>query len=269
MSHIEDLFQALWADYTKLAPQAPKIVQLLRGRGETIVNDHIALRTFAHSSVDIEVLDRAFVSEGYEAIESYEFGEKKLVACHYEHPLAKMPKVFISTLLLEECSSERRQTVSSLVGQIPAGLQSDLRFAVSGRPWSIDQKTYLDLLEESQYAAWVAAFGFRANHFTVAVHDLDSFGSLSELNSVLVAEGFTLNSSGGLIKGSSSQGLEQSSTMAEEGNVKFSDGNRNIPSCYYEFAYRHPMKNNELFQGFIAGSATHLFDSTNSTTQSL
>ncbi|MBL4637392.1 MAG: DUF1338 family protein, partial [Kofleriaceae bacterium] len=168
MSHIEDLFQALWADYTRIAPQAPKIASLLQERGESIVNDHIALRTFAHSEVDIEVLDRAFVAAGYEAMESYEFTEKKLTACHYEHPIADMPKVFISALLLDECSPRLREVVSQLVAQIPAGAQADWRFPVSGRPWSIDHKTYLELLEESQYAAWLAAFGFRANHFTIA-----------------------------------------------------------------------------------------------------
>ena len=263
MSHIEDLFQALWADYTRIAPQAPKIASLLQERGESIVNDHIALRTFAHSEVDIEVLDRAFVAAGYEAMESYEFTEKKLTACHYEHPIADMPKVFISALLLDKCSPRLREVVSQLVAQIPAGAQADWRFPVSGRPWSIDHKTYLELLEESQYAAWLAAFGFRANHFTIAVHKLKSVESLGALNQVLLKEGFTLNDQGGQIKGSPQQGLEQSSTMADRVPVEFSDGSFSIPSCYYEFAFRHKMKDDTLFNGFIAGSATHLFDSTN------
>lgn len=263
MSHIEDLFQALWTDYAEVAPLAPKVVSFLRERGETIVNDHIALRTFAHSKVDIEVLDRAFVSEGYEAIDSYEFPEKKLTACHYEHPVANMPKVFISALLIDECSTELQEIVSNLIAQVPNGTQADWRFPVSGRPWSVDHATYLRLLEESQYAAWLAAFGFRANHFTVAVHKLKSVDSLEALNELLMAEGFSLNEGGGLIKGSPAQGLEQSSTMADKVEVEFSDGKFMVPSCYYEFAYRHKMENGELFQGFIAGSATHLFDSTN------
>ncbi len=262
MSHIEALFQTLWSDYLSVSPQAQRVSTLLKERGESIVNDHIALRTFAHDSVGLDTMERAFVEAGYEPIESYEFEEKKLTACHYEHPVANMPKVFISALLLEECSQGLRDIVDTLVAQVPAGLEADWRFSASGRQWEIDHKTYQTLLEESQYAAWVAAFGFRANHFTVAVNQLTTVSSLAQLNEVLVEEGFPLNEIGGQIKGSPAVGLEQSSTMADEVDVVFTDGTFSIPSCYYEFAYRHPMENGELFQGFVAGSATNLFAST-------
>jgi hypothetical protein len=262
MSLIDDLFQLLWQDYVAITPQAQKVSALLQGRGETIVNDHIALRTFADERVDIEVLDRAFVEAGYEPIDSYEFKEKKLVACHYEHPDAGRPKVFISALLLDECSSSLRDTVATLLDQLPVGLQADWRFSVSGRRWSIDHSVYQRLLEESPYAAWLAAFGFRANHFTVAAHRLTTVDSLAALNDLLIAEGFSLNETGGVIKGSPEVGLEQSSTLAEAISVQFRDGSFELPSCYYEFAYRHVL-HGELFQGFVADSATHLFTSTN------
>ena len=177
-----------------------------------------------------------------------------------------MPKVFISALLLEECSQGLRDIVNALVAQVPAGLEADWRFSASGRQWDIDHKTYKTLLEESQYAAWLAAFGFRANHFTVGVNQLTTVSSLAQLNDLLLKEGFSLNEIGGQIKGSPEVGLEQSSTMADEVDVVFTDGTFSIPSCYYEFAYRHPMENGELFQGFVAGSATHLFTSTNTDT---
>lgn len=263
MSLYDDLFQLLWQDYLAMTPQAQRVSALLEGRGEKIVNDHIALRTFAHERVDIEVLDRAFVEAGYEPIESYEFKEKKLVAYHYEHPEAERPKIFISALLLDECSAGLRTTVDALIDQVPKGLEADWRFPVCGRRWEIDHSVYLELLEESAYAAWLAAFGFRANHFTVAAHKLSTVDSLAALNEILVAEGFALNESGGTIKGSAEVGLEQSSTLAESIPVKFRDGSFDIPSCYYEFAFRHPMESGELFEGFIADSATHLFESTN------
>lgn len=263
MSLHDDLFQLLWQDYLAMTPQAQRVSDLLQSRGESIVNDHIALRTFAHERVDIEVLDRAFVEAGYEPIESYEFEEKKLVACHYEHEDRNRPKIFISALLLDECSSGLRDTVSGLLGQVPPGLEADWRFPVSGRPWKLSHGVYLSLLEESAYAAWLAAFGFRANHFTVAVHRLKTVDSLPALNAILLEEGFVLNESGGTIKGNAAVGLEQSSTIAECIPVGFSDGSFDIPSCYYEFAYRHALPSGELFEGFIADSATHLFDSTN------
>ena len=56
MGVVHDLFEVLWRDYLAVTPQAEQVAQLLRGRGDVIVNDHIALRTFAHSRVDIEVL---------------------------------------------------------------------------------------------------------------------------------------------------------------------------------------------------------------------
>lgn len=263
MSIIQDLFDLLWRDYVAMTPQATQVGDLLLARGETVVNDHIALRTFADQRVDIEVLDRAFVEAGYQPIESYEFTEKKLVACHYEHPGPNMPKVFISALLLDSFSQALRDTVHSLLKEVPVGLAADWRFSVSGRPWSLDYSTYLKLLEESQYAAWLAAFGFRANHFTVAAHRLTTVSSLEELNTLLLEQGFVLNEAGGLIKGSPLVGLEQSSTMADAVEVPFGEEAHEIPSCYYEFAFRHPMKDGELFQGFVTGSAQHLFDSTN------
>jgi hypothetical protein len=263
MSLNDDLFQLLWQDYLTMTPQAKRVSDLLQSRGESIVNDHIALRTFAHERVDIEVLDRAFVEAGYEPIESYEFKEKKLVACHYEHENRERPKVFISSLLLDECSAALRDTVATLLDQVPPGLEADWRFAVSGRRWELTHSVYLSLLEESAYAAWLAAFGFRANHFTVAAHKLKTVDSLTALNTILKDEGFALNESGGTIKGSEAVGLEQSSTIAESIPVGFQDGSFDIPSCYYEFAYRHVLASGELFEGFIADSATHLFDSTN------
>ncbi len=262
MSLNDDLFQLLWQDYVAMTPQALKVSALLQARGETIINDHIALRTFAHKRVDIEVLDRAFVEAGYEPAQSYEFKEKKLVACHYEHEDANRPKVFISALLLDECSAGLRDTVASLLSQMPKGLEADWRFAVCGRRWKVEHSAYLALLEESPYAAWLAAFGFRANHFTVAAHKLTTIDSLAALNEILVGEGFVLNQSRGVIKGSPEQGLEQSSTLAEPIPVKFEDGSFDIPSCYYEFAYRHALADGELFEGFIADSTTHLFEST-------
>ncbi len=262
MSVIAELFELLWVDYTAMTPQAERVSALLQARGERLINDHIALRTFAHDSVDIEVLDRVFVDAGYEPIESYEFKDKKLVACHYEHERPEMPKVFISALLLDECSPQLRDTAHNLLKQLPAGLQADWRFPCSGRPWSLEYASYQDLLAESQYAAWLAAFGFRANHFTVAVHEMKTVSSLAQLNDVLLAEGFVLNAQGGLIKGSPEVGLEQSSTMADDVEVEFADGRFSIPSCYYEFAFRHRLADGELYQGFVADSARHLFEST-------
>jgi hypothetical protein len=262
MSMLAELFARLWTDYVAITPAAARIHQLLASRGERVVNDHIALRTFDRDAVAIEVIDRAFVEGGYQPADSYEFPDKKLVAYHYEHREPGWPKVFISALLVDQCSAELGRTVDELLGQLPAGATSEPWFVSSGRRWPLDRATYQRLLAESEYAAWVAAFGFRANHFTVDVNALESFAGLEELDDFLIAEGFRLNAAGGLIKGSPAELLEQSSTMADEIEIGFTDGTAAIPSCYYEFARRYPTADGTLFQGFIARSADRLFEST-------
>ena len=118
------------------------------------------------------------------------------------------------------------------------------------------------LERESEYAAWMSAFGFRANHFTVSVNALRTFPNLASLNLFLQAKGFRLNAAGGEIKGSPDIFLEQSSTLANEAEAVFREGPRKVPGCYYEFARRYPMPDGRLFQGFNDKSADKIFEST-------
>ncbi len=267
MGTIQELLDRLWKDYAAKNPQAGAIHKLLRDRGETVVNDHIALRTYDDPRIDIDVLARAFAERGYQPKDEYTFPDKKLYARHYEAPGTPagqpLPKVFISQLQLEHFSEPFRNTVASLVDQVPASLTQRWDFVVSGRPWRVSYSQYESLLVESEYAAWLAAWGFCANHFTVDVGQLKTFRSLAEFNGFIEANGFKLNASGGKIKGSSRDFLEQSSTLAAEATVDFTDGPRSIPCCYYEFAKRYRTPDGQLFQGFVAKSADKIFESTN------
>ena len=51
--------------------------------------------------------------------------------------------------------------------------------------------------------------------------------------------------------------------MADKAEVKFSDGEAIIPSCFYEFAKRYPLDCGTLYSGFVAASADKIFESTN------
>jgi hypothetical protein len=259
---LDDLFDRLWTDYTAITPQAERIHELLVARGERIVNDHVALRTFDLPGLEIEALDRAFVAGGYQPAQSYEFPDKKLHAYHYEHAQPGRPKLFISALHVNELSAEAGTLVEQLAAQMARGAESHPMFASSGRHWQLDRATYERLAAESEYAAWVAAFGLRANHFTVSVNHLTTFGGLGELNEFLVDQGFRLNESGGAIKGSRAELLEQSSTLADEVEVDMAGGPLRVPSCYVEFARRYPGPDGALFQGFVPGSANRIFEST-------
>ncbi|HUS64443.1 MAG TPA: DUF1338 domain-containing protein [Kofleriaceae bacterium] len=259
---MQELFDRLWADYAAITPQAARIHALLRGRGETVRNDHIALRAFDLPGVDIDALDRAFVAGGYRAADSYEFPDKHLHAYHYEHAEPGRPKLFISALDVGALSEEAAAIVRGLVAQLPPGASASPWFAVSGRRWQVDFAAVERLRAESEYAAWLAVFGFRANHFTVDVNALTTFASLEELDRFLQDNGFRMNESGGLIKGTPAQLLEQSSTLADEVEVELADGPHRLPSCYYEFARRYPGPDGRLFQGFVPTSATRIFEST-------
>ncbi|WP_394130393.1 DUF1338 domain-containing protein [Shewanella maritima] len=259
---VNSLFAELWQDYIKMTPSAAKIHQLL-GQGAPIINDHIALRTFNIAKVNLAVLAEHFLSIGYKACGDYNFEQKKLVAKHFEHPDPTQPKVFISELLVEEFSPQLQAAVKGFVEQMDASVTTADNFIYSGRHWDVDIATYHALQAESEYAAWVAALGYRANHFTVSINHLPNFDDIIAVNQSLKDAGFVLNSAGGEVKGSQEVLLEQSSTMADKMVVKFSDGELEIPTCFYEFAKRYPMDNGEIYTGFVAASADKIFESTN------
>ena len=77
------------------------------------------------------------------------------------------------------------------------------------------------------------------------------------------SNGFQLNDVDGEIQGSPVDLLEQSSIKAGIIRFPFTDGEFDIPSCYYEFALRYPESNGKLYSGFVAKSADKIFESTN------
>lgn len=260
---IDSLLEEMWLDYVQLNPQAKKIFDLFVGLGEQVKNDHIALRTFALPKVRIDVLARPFLASGYVEKGSYHFEEKKLFAKHFEFPNAARPKIFISELLVDELDSVSQELIGQLVEQVPDDLIERDDFCCLGRPWKVSYQTYSRLKQSSDYAAWLAAIGYRPNHFTVAIESLKSFKGIREVNDFLEKSGFELNASGGKIKGTPAQLLEQSSVIANAIDVSFSDGIHQVPGCYYEFAKRYADSSGSLYQGFIATSADKIFESTN------
>jgi hypothetical protein len=260
---VDELLEALWRDYVAITPQAARVHALLTARGETIVNDHVALRGYGCPGIGVDALAAPFERLGWQPRDRYRFDDKHLDARYWQHPDPALPKIFISELVVDELPGFAAELIRGLVAQLPDrfGARPDLPWA--GRPWRIEHATYARLLEVSEYAAWVAAFGFRVNHFTVDLGRLTTVGSIAEVNQLLTDAGFALNVSGGAIKGGPAERLEQSSTRAEEIEVEFADATARIPSCYYEFARRYALPTGELFQGFVPASADRIFESTN------
>ena len=253
----------MWADYVAINPAAQKIYNLFAQNGEILVNDHLALRTFNHPKLGIESLAQHFKKYDYKECGEYFFTEKKLYAKHYENKDPHFPKIFISELELQKVSPFIQETINQCVENIEPQKILDEKFAFSGRHWVSNHATYLKLASESEYASWVYAYGFRPNHFTVSINHLRNFTDILKLNHFIKSNDYVLNSSGGEVKGTPQELLEQSSTMASEVNLQFADGVYATPGCYYEFAKRYPMTNGNLYQGFIAKSADKIFESTN------
>lgn len=261
----KEIIEKLWVDYRDTNPGVDRVHTLLGEYGETIVNDHIAFRTYDIANINVEVLASVFKNAGYVEKGSYTFEEKHLNAKHYEHVKDKMaPKVFISELITADFSSYVQEIAVQVAKSIDENSisQDDLLFSKTS--WGpISFEVYEKLREESEYAAWMYVYGFRANHFTVYVNYLKNIKNIEELNELLKGNNFKLNTSGGEIKGSKEACLKQSSTLADKIEVEFIEGVKEIPCCYYEFAERFQQSGGELFNGFIAKSADKIFESTN------
>ncbi len=260
----QEIFEKLWADYTGQNPEALEIYNSFVAEGEKVENDHIAFRTFFDTRINVDVLARPFLEAGYEQKGYYIFEDKHLTAKHYEHKtLINAPRVFISQLMTEHFSPELQAVVKQCAAKVPDELVFGNNLIYAGNIWGPPSyETYEILRKESEYAAWLYVYGFVTNHFTVSINSLQKLDTIQTVNHFLKDKGFLLNNSGGEIKGTPEELLEQSSTKAGVLSVRFIEGMFEIPSCYYEFAIRYPDTDGKLYSGFIAKSADKIFEST-------
>jgi hypothetical protein len=259
-----DIFSRLWQDYTLRNPHAKKVHDLFISEGESVINDHVAFRTFNDPRVNIDILSKIFVDAGYEEKGDYIFVQKHLTAKHFEHRNDPgLPKVFISQLKTEDFSEFLRHVVKDLINKIPPSLLASDELIFSGNAWGLPSIDIYEMLrKESEYAAWLYVNGFTANHFTVNVNALKKFDSLQKVNDFLKKNGFIINNAGSEIQGSPEELLEQSSIKAGIARMRFQEGDFEVTSCYYEFAKRYPDAGGNLYSGFIANSADKIFQST-------
>lgn len=260
----EQFFQALWEKYIQITPQAEQIQQLFLQYNATIVNDHVAFRTFDHAAVNIESFEPYIRDLGYKFLADYHFPNKHLYAKSYVAKSTGLPKIFLSQLLLAQLSPMAQSIIQNLLVDLDETSVQSISDLNAGQIWKKPTwEQYQQLSQESEYAAWLSVMGLRANHFTISVNHLDHHTSIQAVNQFLQQNQFVLNRSGGEIKGSPEELLEQSSTMADQMDFTFADGETHrINSCYYEFARRYPQSDGKLFQGFVSRSADKIFEST-------
>ena len=263
--YLNIIFNRLWDDYITQNPSAGAIYCLFLKEGESVVNDHIAFRTLDYPGINIDVVAQPFISNGYLEKGEYFFKEKHLYAKHFE--LAgdnKAPRIFISQLIVSECSEFIQKTLKEALSKTDVNKLMPEQLIFSGSLFSsLSYEVYNRLREESEYAAWFYVFGFHANHFTISINSLKKHNNILSVNELLKKNGFMMNSSGGEIKGTPADLLQQSSTVADTVLVKFKEGSFEVPCCYYEFAQRYSDSTGRLYNGFIAKSADKIFESTN------
>jgi len=262
--NIDVFLNDLWQDYTSVSPNAARIHQIFSDEGEEVVNDHVAFRTFNIAPINLSSLEKQLISLGYQPLDDYRFSDRHLIAKSYRHNEAGRPLIFLSELQTEALTEKSQEIIQRLCQQIPDDLTQTLKVFMAGTPWStINWQEYQQLHQDSDYAAWLATMGLRANHFTVSINHLKNYSSVSEVLDHVESFGFTINESGGRIKGGERVLLEQGATLAEPIEYRFSDQSEHlIPACFYEFARRFPTKEGELYQGFVEANANRIFDST-------
>ncbi len=260
---IRVLLDDLFVEWLDIAPQAKPFLMALEAREQRRLSgalmDHLALRTFARPGVDRHVLAAPFLAAGWTSSGTYRFRNKKLRAESFSPPDPALPRVFISELLVDLLPAELGALIDDLLaGGLPADL---LRTRPSWAPVAFD--TYAQLAAHSPYAAWVVAFGIRANHFTLDVAQLSTFDGVHPLVAWMQGEGLPMNQ-GGAVQGSRELMLEQASTHATDVEVTFAGGDVHaIPGCYIEVAQRHPDPSTGApFDGFLQHSADRIFEST-------
>ena len=259
----DKFFDLLWKQYISVTPQAREIQALLRSRGEEVINDHVAFRTFDIQGFGLETVTDLLAEIGYERFDSFVFPDKHLRAHAYKVPNDHdVPKIFFSELVRAELDSDSQ----AIIEEVTSPLAGELTLENLAGTYPFKRPTlkqYSRLSDTSEYAGWLSTMGYQANHFTVYVNRLRTLDSIHEVIDLMVANQYPLNDVGGFIKGTPSDLLVQASTLADHIRFEFEDGfESDIPSCFYEFAYRFTDSTGQPFQGFIPNSANAIFEST-------
>ncbi|EPX58863.1 hypothetical protein D187_003578 [Cystobacter fuscus DSM 2262] len=239
------LLDLLWERYAAEVPYARTFADLSGGRFR---NDHIALRSLARSGGGIALFVHVFERFGWKPAGKYSFPETHLTAIHMSHPEG-LPRVFISELHAEKLSTEAQRLLAALPVDPPAPTSIEALADWFSAPPAPEESALLTLERESQYGAWLLAFGRKVNHFTGTVDDVEAWQRR------MLEAGVPMKRD---IEGAPGGDLRQTATHAAPVPVTLRDGRtRSWPYAYFEIAQRAPG-----FDGFLDSQARALFDMT-------
>ncbi len=284
---LDNILDALFIPYMERVPDVGIITKAMIQHDviqhqSDIINDHIAFRTLGVSNLGIESFEKIFMHYGYEKRDYYYFEGKKLDAFWYAPPAPRYPRIFISELRVVELSDNAQRIISKYTKHITTDPVDSLNL---GNPeavgaffynplWDLPTlEDYKELLEESEYAAWVIYNRYYLNHYTISVHKLPaSYNTVEKFNNFLESIGIILNTSGGKVKVSKDGLLRQSSTVARMIEADFADAAKaKIAGSYVEFAERLPLPGFDKDEylgdkhrrdGFESANADKIFEST-------
>ncbi len=240
------LLHLLWERYAAEVPYARTFVAL---SGGSFRNDHVALRSLARPGGGLALFERVFERLGWKRAGEYTFPDAHLSAIHMSHPDG-LPRVFISELKAEELSPRARELLAALPEDEPSPTDSlDALARWFGPPPPPHEAALLELEKESQYGAWLLAFGRKVNHFTGSVDDVEAWQRrMREAGVPMKAE----------IEGAPGTALRQTATHAFPLPIALrGGGSRAWPYAYFEIAQRAPG-----MDGFLGPQARALFDMT-------
>lgn len=240
------LLDLLWERYAREVPYARTFVEL---SGGSFRNDHVAFRTLAREGGGIAGMAPVFERLGWRRAGAYTFPDAKLTAIHLSHP-AGLPRVFLSELRVEQLSTRAQGHLARLPHDPPPPEDVEaLAEWFCGPAAPIDETVLLELELESQYGAWLLAFGRKVNHFTGAVDDVAAWQQRMREAGVPMKKD---------IEGAPGSPLRQTATQAFALPVRLASGmTRPWPYAYFEIAERRGG-----FDGFLGPQARALFDMT-------
>jgi hypothetical protein len=242
----EQLLDRLWLRYAAEVQPARIFVEL---SGGSFKNDHVAFRSLRRIGGGIDLFAKPFERLGWQRAERYEFPDVHLEAIYLRHPDG-LPRVFISELIAERLSARARTILAHLPQDPPLPADPNAYagwFTAADTP--LIEEDLVALNAESQYAAWLLAFGRKVNHFTGAVDDVEAWQSrLSNAGVRMKPE----------IEGDRQASLRQTATLPATLPVHL-HGGRTLewPYAYFELAQRKTG-----FDGFLAPQARRLFEMT-------
>ncbi len=294
-----DLNELLWRHYKTQSPHARLLEAELIQRGETAALDHYAIITAPSIYCSMESLAEIFTSIGYclqgrdylpEKQNDFLWMTEEDAFGNNAHNV--LPQVVLADFRLHELPESTQtilkkymhhgdpnaiEAIKKLAMQAKHGdaeaaakLTTTLATYLTQRDWPLPSKEdLLKISESNELLAWTLLFGRCPNHFTISVHLLKGFKSLESFNQFITNDlKLPLNSTGGVIKGNKSMGIEQSSTLGAKITTQTIDELIEIANSFIEFVWRFPQNENpkatqwnDYFTGFIANNANKVIES--------